>query len=155
MDNMFAVSISNGVGNLPQQTQPLVHRQLLARALHKLIETLGIGFRPEKEDGAKVAIGRRISSQNAWVIEDFQDLELTSGRVPENDAFLLASLSGDLIDASESTSGSVGDVMGLPVLIGTCGAFKNQAIENEITHAPLSLPRTNARLLHRLGEPTD
>jgi len=45
--------------------------------------------------------------------------------------------------------------MGLPILIRTRGAFKEQAVQDEVPHAPLALPWADASLLHRLGEGPD
>lgn len=102
MNNVLAVGVTNRVGNLSQDREAKIHRQLLPGQLHELVEALGIGFGSEKNYGAELTIRRGIGSKDAWMIQHLQHLKLTASRVLQDGAFFFTRLTGDLINAGQA-----------------------------------------------------
>ena len=77
-------AVAYGIGDLPEQVQPLVGGQLLAVGRQIVVEPNGVGVEVTKEECGSVLVLLVVEDgQDAGVVERLDDLEFPSRRPPQ------------------------------------------------------------------------
>ena len=147
MNDPLAMGIADCVGDLPQQTKPLVRRQLVAMRSEVMIEADGVRVEiPEEQSRAKFVFLVVQHWENARMGEALDDLEFTSRCPLESLAVFFGRSLGDGVLPHSAEHILEGSMFGQPVLISR--PVCDQVAEHVIAYPPRSLRRSNTGLLH-------
>ena len=131
MNHSLAMGVANGVGDLPQEFEPLAGVEFVAVRGEVVIEPNRIGVGVAEQEGRAMLVFLVIENrQYARVFQRLDDLELTSRRPLELLAVLFRRGLGDRVLPHPAEHVVERGVLGEPVLIPR--SVENQVAENVI-----------------------